>query len=208
MLRRGRTAGARFDLHDRPAAPYLRRGLALVDHHPRRREHPGRCHGARAVDASQAHHHRALPVPHEDAPQGVRGGEGTATDRAAEDAGMGAPGGRADRHDLRGARRRGEGRHDQAARGAPEPAVRSSRRPREAQRSRTGPVVLPAVSPPSAHEGRDRVLRPLLVQPRGCRAGDGFLHIRRVHGVHAAGPRPRADARAVRAFACSSSGSR
>ena len=46
--------------------------------------------------------------------------------------------------------------------------------------------------------GRDRVLRPVLVQPRRRRAGDGILHPSRVPGVHAASTGVRADARPQR----------
>ncbi len=53
--------------------------------------------------------------------------------------------------------------------------------------ARARAVVLPALRPASAHGGRDRPLRPLLVQPRGRRARDGLLHQRRVPRVHAPG---------------------
>jgi polyphosphate kinase 2 (PPK2 family) len=46
----------------------------------------------------------------------------------------------------------------------------------KADRARTHPMVFPALHRQPAIRRRDRVLRPLLVQPRRCRAGDGLLH--------------------------------
>jgi hypothetical protein len=62
-------------------------------------------------------------------------------------------------------------------------------RPREAGRARTRPVVLPAVHQPPADRGRDRAVRPVVVQPRRRRAGDGLLQPHRVPRVHAPGAR-------------------
>ena len=106
--------------------------------------------------------------------------------------------GAADRHGVRGTRRRRQGRHDQALHGAPEPARCPRRRPAEAVRAGAHPVVLPALHPAPAQRRRDRDVRPVLVQPRRGRAGDGLLHRRGVQGVHAPGARVRADARARR----------
>ncbi len=63
---------------------------------------------------------------------------------------------------------------------------------------RARPVVLPALHPAPAHRGRDRAVRPLLVQPRRRRARDGLLHRRRIQRVHAPGARVRAQSGAQR----------
>ena len=70
------------------------------------------------------------------------------------------------------------------------------------------PVVLPALRRAPAHGGRDRPLRPQLVQPRGRRARDGLLHGGRVPGVHAPGARSSSACWCARASTSSSSGSR
>ena len=89
---------------------------------------------------------------------------------------------------VRGARRRRQGRHDQAVPGAPQPARRHRGRLVGAERARAGSVVLPALRPPPADPWRDRPVRPVLVQPGRRRAGDGLLHRRRVRRVPAGGP--------------------
>src|SRR5258705_3989988 len=66
--------------------------------------------------------------------------------------------------------------------------------PGEADRARTHPVVLPALRQPPARCRRDRVVRQVLVQPGGCRAGDGLLHTRPARGVRSPGAAVRADA--------------
>ena len=62
--------------------------------------------------------------------------QAAAADRAAEAAELGQGDRRADRHPLRGPRRRRQGRHDQAVHGAPQPARRAGRRAGEAHRAR------------------------------------------------------------------------
>ena len=57
------------------------------------------------------------------------------------------------------------------------------------QRPRAEPVVLPALRPVPADRRRDGALRPVLVQPRGRRAGDGLRYDAGVRAVH--GTRPR-----------------
>ena len=99
---------------------------------------------------------------------------------------------------LRGPGRGRQGRHDQAVHRAPQPARRPGRRAGQAHRARAHPVVLPALRRAPADGGRDRAVRPLLVQPGRRRAGDGLLHPGRVPGVHAPGPGVRADAGAQR----------
>ena len=79
------------------------------------------------------------------------------------------------------------------------PRQRSRRGAAEAERHRAQPVVLPALRQPSADGGRDRVVRPLLVQPRRRRARDGLLHRRRVRGVLPPGARLRAQPRSIAA---------
>ena len=56
-------------------------------------------------------------------------------------------------------------------------------------------MVLPAVHPAPADQRRDRPVRPLLVQPRRCRAGHGLLLAVRLRHLHASGAPVRADAR-------------
>ena len=56
------------------------------------------------------------------------------------------------------------------------------------------PVVLPALRRAAAVGRRDRVLRPLLVQPRGRRAGHGLLRRGAVPAVHGPGAAVREDA--------------
>ena len=99
---------------------------------------------------------------------------------------------------VRGPRRGRQGRHDQALHGAPQSARRARGRAREAVDRRTRPVVLPALRPAPADRGRDRAVRPLLVQPRRRRARDGLLQRPRVRGVPAPGARVRAQPRAER----------
>ena len=102
-----------------------------------------------------------------------------------------------DRRDLRGPRRRRQGRRDQADHRADQPAHVPGRRAAGADRAREDAVVLPALRRAPPGRRRDRAVRPLVVQPRRRRAGDGVLHRGRVRGVHALVPRVRADARAL-----------
>ena len=74
------------------------------------------------------------------------------------------------------------------------------------ERERT-PMVLPALHPAPAGRRGNRVLRPLLVQPRRGRAGDGFLQAQRISRVHAPVPGARAHAGALGHPACTSTGS-
>ena len=85
--------------------------------------------------------------------------------------------GAAHHHRVRGPRRGGQGRHDQALHRAPEPPRRHGGGADQAERAGTDPVVLPALRAAPARGGRDRHVRPLLVQPGGRGAGDG-LHAR------------------------------
>ena len=79
-------------------------------------------------------------------------------------------------HRVRGARRRRQGRHDQGDHRARQPARVSRRCAARADRAREVPDVLPALSAAFSGGGRDRHLRPQLVQPCRRRARDGFLH--------------------------------
>ena len=78
--------------------------------------------------------------------------------------------------------------HDQAVHGAPQPEVRAHRRADQAQRPRAEPVVLPALRAAPARRRGDGPLRPVLVQPRRGRAGDGAHHRAGVRAVHDADP--------------------
>ena len=125
---------------------------------------------------------------------GVRGRGLPAADRAGQAAGVDQGHRRPDRGDLRGAGRGRQGRHDQADHRVPQPAGRPDRRAAQPDRAGARPVVLPALHRPPPGQGRDRHLRPLLVQPRRRRAGDGLLHRRGVRPVHDPDPDLRADA--------------
>ena len=130
--------------------------------------------------------------------RGLRGADGGAPARARPAAVLGQAAGPEGRADLRRARRGRQGRDDQAPDRAAEPARRDRRGAARADRAREHPVVLPALRRPPAGGGRDRHLRPLLVQPRRRRAGARVLHRGRARGVDALLPRVRADARALR----------
>ena len=141
---------------------------------------------------------RGLPLRQADDQGRVRAQQALPADRAAQaaelDQGDRAEGGAR----LRGPRRGGQGRHHQALHRAPQPAWRARRRAGEADRARGAPVVLPALRPAPPDRRRDRALRPVLVQPRRRRTGDGLLHPGGVRGVHAPGARVRTDAGAQR----------
>src|SRR5487761_1710193 len=107
----------------------------------------------------------------------------------------------ADHHRLRGPRRRGQRRHDQALHRAPEPARGDRRGAGKAVGARADPVVLPAVRDAPARRGRDRDVRQVLVQPGRGRAGHEVCHAGRIRRVHARGAGIRADAGALRAVA-------
>ena len=62
------------------------------------------------------------------------------------------------------------------------------------ERPRAHPVVLPAVRRAAAGGRGDRAVRPVLVQPRGRRAGDGLLHLRAAPALPAPVPDLRAHA--------------
>ena len=98
---------------------------------------------------------------------------------------------------VRGARRRRQGRDDQALHGAPQPPRGARRGAGETKRARAHPMVFPALHPEPAGRRRNGVLRPLLVQPRRGRARHGLLQAQRISRVHAPVPRTRADAGAV-----------
>ena len=100
----------------------------------------------------------------------------------------------AHRGDLRGPRRRGQGRHHQTDHRIPQPARRTHRRAARADRSGTRAVVLPALHRPPARQGRDRAVRPVLVQPGRRREGHGILYAARACAVPAADADLRADA--------------
>ena len=74
------------------------------------------------------------------------------------------------------------------------PRVVAGDRAAGADRARVDPVVLPALRPAPAGGGRARHLRPLLVQPRRGREGDGLLHARGAPALPPAGADLRADA--------------
>ena len=78
------------------------------------------------------------------------------------------------------------------------PARRAHRGAREAERARTRAVVFPALCRAPAGRRRNRVLRPLLVQPRRRRARDGLLHAQRISRIHAPVPGTRTHAGALR----------
>ena len=103
---------------------------------------------------------------------------------------VGRPGAR----DLRGTRRGGQGRRDQADRQYLNPRRRVSS-PCRAHQAREGTVVLPALHRTAAHQGRDRADGPLLVQPRRRREGHGLLHEEEYRPLPRPGPDRRADAR-------------
>ena len=126
------------------------------------------------------------------AAQALRAGAAASAGGAREAEGVGADDGRAARDPVRGPRRCGQGRCDQAGDGVPEPACRTDRGAAGADRARAGSVVLPAVHRPPAERGGDRHLRPELVQPRRRRARDGLLHARRVSPLPPAVPDLRA----------------
>ena len=100
--------------------------------------------------------------------------QAAAADRAAQAADWVKDDRPADRHPVRGPRRRRQGRHDQAVHRAPQPARGPRRGAGEAHRARAHPVVLPALHRPPARGRRDRAVRPQLVQPRRRRAGHGL----------------------------------
>ena len=102
------------------------------------------------------------------------------------------------RGDLRGPRRRRQGRRDQADHPAAQSARLPRRGPARAQRARAHAMVLPALRRASAGGRRDRAVRPQLVQPRRRRTGDGLLHRGRVRGVLPLGSRVRAHAGSLR----------
>ncbi len=53
----------------------------------------------------------------------------------------------------------------------------------QAERDRARSVVFPPLRRAPTDSGRDRALRPLLVQPRRCRESDGLLQRRRVQAI-------------------------
>ena len=91
---------------------------------------------------------------------------------------LGQGGGPAADPGLRGPRRGRQGGHDPPLYRAPQPAGRPGRGTGEADRDPARPVVLPALCRTAAVGRGDRVLRPVLVQPRWRRARDGLLHRR------------------------------
>src|SRR5579859_425058 len=111
---------------------------------------------------------------------------------------MGAHRGRPARCGLRGQGRGGQGEHDQAGHRVPQPTCRADRGPAGADRARADPVVLPAVRGSPARRGRDRAVRPELVQPCGGGARHGVLHEGGVQPVPAPVPDLRAAARGGR----------
>ena len=142
-------------------------------------------------------------------PQGVRAAARGAAPRAREAAGVGHAERRAGRADLRGSRRRRQGRHDQAHHRAAEPARSrgSSRSGTPTERERDA-VVLPALRRAPPGSGRDRPLRPLLVQPRRRRARHGLLHARRSTASSCARARSSSGCSCATGSCCASTGSR
>ena len=102
-----------------------------------------------------------------------------------------AEGARVDRG-VRGARHGRQGRRDQADHRALQPARVQARGAAGTLRPREEPALHPALHGPLPRRGGDHPVRPLLVQPRGRRAGDGLLHRRSVRAL----PQARACGRA------------
>ena len=102
----------------------------------------------------------------------------------------------------------GQGRDDQAHHRAAEPARVHGRRARHAVRPREHAVVLPALRRPPAGRGRDRHLRPQLVQPRRRRARDGLLHATSSTASSCAPAPSSSGCSCARGSSCSSTGSR
>ena len=128
----------------------------------------------------------------------LHGAHAAAAGGTAQGAELGQGKRREDRRPVRGPRRRRQGRHDQALHGASQPARRARRGAGEAERARAHAMVLPALHQAPALRRRDRVLRPLLVQPRRRRARDGLLQAQRISRVHAPVSGARADAGPLR----------
>ena len=101
---------------------------------------------------------------------------------------MGDANGQQDLHCLRRTRWRGQGRHHQGDYRACESAHISRRRAARAERARKEPDVRATLPAVFAGRGRGRDLRPQLVQPRGSRAGDGFLLHEEVESFYKAVP--------------------
>ena len=119
--------------------------------------------------------HPILPIPENIERKEYEQRTARAADRAREDAVVGA------RQQRARARRcsKGETRPARAARSSAcastsTPATRVTSRCRRPPTCERGPVVLPAVRRATADPRRDRVLRPLLVQPGRRRARDGL----------------------------------
>ena len=123
--------------------------------------------------------HPILPIPENIRAQGVRERTARAADRVGEDAVVGACQQRAGARPVRRARHGRQGRDDPTHARASQPPLRASRRAAGAHRRGTGPVVLPAVRRATADAWRDRVLRPLLVQPGRGRTRHGLRDRRR-----------------------------
>ena len=128
-------------------------------------------------------------------PQGLRARVDASTDRDVEDAAVGERDERPRAHDLRGSRRSGKGRSDQAVHGTHEPTRCQGGRAEQADRTRAHAVVLPALRGPAPVWWRDRVLRSFVVQPR--RRGDrhGLRRPTPTGTVLRAAPRFRATSR-------------
>ena len=136
---------------------------------------------------------RRIPLQGAYAPAGLRAAQGPAAGRTAQDAGLGQGDRPEDRRPVRGSRRRRQGRHDQALHGTSQSARRHASSPcrsRPSASARSGIFQRYIEHLPGG--GRDRLLRPFLVQPRRRRAGDGLLHPQRISRVHARVPGDRA----------------
>ena len=144
-----------------------------------RREHHGHgglsmvtapsCSPRRRTRSEPDRRHLPLREPH--VSQELRKGEVPTPSRALETAGLGEGVGRTCCRCVRRARRCGQGRDDPAVHGAPQSPRSPGGCVGEAERDRAWAVVRPA----SAHPGRDRPVRPILVQPRRGRTGHGVL---------------------------------
>ena len=176
----------------RPADPAEERGRARRPARPPGRDRPG------VAPVTSSRERRDRRAAREVPAQALREGARAAPGGAREDGGVGRIHGDAPRGDLRGPRCRGQGRHDQADDRAHEPADHPARRAAEADRTADDPVVLPAVRRTAPRRGRDRAVRPQLVQPRRHRARAGVLHARRALPVPPAVPDLRAAARGRR----------
>ena len=96
-------------------------------------------------------------------------------------------------HRVRRPRHGGQGRLDRHVRARPQPAPVPRRRASRPKRARAHAMVFPALRRAFPGGGRNRAVRPQLVQSRRRRAGHGLLHARADAGL----PQRRAGVRAA-----------